>query len=458
MSLRPILASFACAVGLSACATAGAALPGAQSVPATNVPYVLGTRPFLGANAGSGVTGRALCPVAKPGFGRCHAIRRTDALKVSARDVRAFVPFYEKACFQGNAVCYSPQDLWQAYNLPSTSMGAGQVVAVVDAHNDPSAESDLAMYRAKFGLSPCGSNGGCFRKVGQAGSSLHLPSGSAWRDEESLDLEMVSAVCPNCRLLLVEASSNSLANLAAAENEAVKHGATVISNSWSAPEWAAGDPAYDHPGVAITASAGDNGYGSCLPDYGCEGPQGPAGFASVISVGGTRLIPNVSGRGFAERVWNCHQDVPASCGLSSLSATGSGCSGMVPKPKWQTDPGCTMRSYSDVSAVADVVTGVMAVDDGEWTIWGGTSVASPIVAAAIALAGNAKSLHGASAIWRSQGAHFFDVTVGNDVVVRTDGRGHDPGACPPVYAYICEARRGYDGPTGWGTPNGVAGL
>ena len=117
-----------------------------------------------------------------------------------------------------------------------------------------------------------------------------------------------------------------------------------------------------------------------------------------------------------------------------------------------------MRSYSDVSAVADVVTGVMAVDDGEWTIWGGTSVASPIVAAAIALAGNAKSLHGASAIWRSQGAHFFDVTVGNDVVVRAAGRGHDPGTCPPVYAYICEARRGFDGPTGWGTPNGIAGL
>ena len=314
------------------------------------------------------------------------------------------------------------------------------------------------MYRAKFGLSPCGSNGGCFRKVGQDGSFLHLPSGSAWRAEESLDLEMVSAVCPNCGIVLVEASSNSLANLAAAENEAVRLGATVISNSWSAPEWAADDPAYDHPGVAITASAGDNGYASCMPDYGCEGPQGPAGFASVISVGGTRLIPNVSERGFAERVWNCHQDVPASCGLSSLSATGSGCSAMVPKPKWQTDAGCTMRSYGDVAAVADVVTGVMAVDDGEWTIWGGTSVASPIVAAAIALAGNAKSLHGASAIWRSQGADFFDVTVGDDVVVRTAGRGHDPGACPPVYAYICEARRGYDGPTGWGTPNGVAGL
>ena len=193
MSLRPILASFSCAVVLAACSTAGAALPGAQSVPATNGAYVLGARPFLGANAGSGVTGSALCPVAQPGFGQCHAIRRTDSREVSARDPRAFVPFYEKGCFQGNAVCYSPQDLWQAYNLPSTSMGAGQVVAVVDAHNDPSAESDLAMYRAKFGLAPCSSNDGCFRKVGQGGSSKLLPAGSAWRAEESLDLEMVSA-------------------------------------------------------------------------------------------------------------------------------------------------------------------------------------------------------------------------------------------------------------------------
>ena len=228
MSLRPILASFACAVGLSACSTAGAALPGAQSVPATNRAYVLGARPFLGANAGSGVAGRALCPVAKPGFAQCHAIRRTDSREVSARDPRAFVPFYEKGVSKATPFATRRRIFGRRIvcrRLPRY----GQVVAVVDAHNDPSAESDLAMYRAKFGLSPCGSNGGCFRKVGQDGSFLHLPSGSAWRAEESLDLEMVSAVCPNCRIVLVEASSNSLANLAAAENEAVRLGATVIA-------------------------------------------------------------------------------------------------------------------------------------------------------------------------------------------------------------------------------------
>ncbi len=456
MSMRAILASFAFALLSAACSAGQPAVPGASLMPQTNGLHALGARPFLGTNAGSGVVGRALCPFDELGFGRCHAIRRIDAGVASAADARAFAPFYETACFKGNAVCYSPQDLWQAYNLPSSTNGTGQTVAVVDAHNDPTAESDLAIYRAKFGLSPCGAADGCFRRVGQTGSSKHLPSGTSWRGEESLDLDMVSAVCPRCRIVLVEASSNSFANFAIAENEAVKLGATVISNSWSGAEWAASDPAYDHPGVAITASAGDNGYDTCASVYGCVGPQEPSAFASVISVGGTRLMPDSSARGFAERTWNCYQDAPGACDLSTIFATGSGCSALVPKPKWQNDVGCTMRSYNDVSAVADIVTGVMVVDNGQWSIWGGTSVASPIVAASIALAGNAKSLHGASTLWRSKGAHFFDVVIGDNVVKK--GTGTYPRTCPRAYAYICDAGPGFDGPTGWGTPNGVAGL
>jgi hypothetical protein len=453
MRRRAILASFAYALILAACAPGQPAAPGAGSgVP--SLMHALGSRPFLGANAGRGVVGRALCPPPAPGFGQCHAIARIDAGDASASDPRAFAPFYETACFQGNAVCYSPEDLRQAYQLPSTQRGYGQTVAVIDAFHDPTAQSDLAEYRSSYGLPACTSQSHCFRQVGQTGSSMRLPEGTSWRDEESLDIEMVSAVCPNCRIILVEASNDAFMNFAMAENEAVRLGATVISNSWSGREWAASDPAYDHPGIAITASSGDNGYNTCASGEGCAGPQEPAAFSTVIAVGGTKLIPSSTPRGFTESTWNCSQDVPNACDLANITATGSGCSGLVVKPRWQTDLGCTMRSYNDVSAVADVVTGVLAVDRGRWTIWGGTSVGAPIIAAAIALAGNARSLHGASEIWKLNGARFFDVTSGNDIV----GGAGDPHRCLTAYAYICQAGPGFDGPTGWGTPNGVAGL
>lgn len=421
-----------------------------------SAPY--GARPYLGANAGAGVTGRALCPVEIPGYGRCHAILRADAGSADATDARAFAPFYETKCFTGNAVCYAPQDLWTAYRLPATTKGAGQTIALVDAYDDPTAESDLAIYRAKFNLSPCTTGNRCFRKVGQTGSARHLPSGHSWRGEESLDLDMASAVCPKCRIVLIESTNNKFVNFAAAENEAAKLGATVISNSWSGAEWAASDPAYDHSGVAITAAAGDNGYDTCASIYGCVGPQEPAAFTSVIAVGGTTMLPDASARGFGETAWNCYNDNPNACSLSTIFATGSGCSERVAKPAWQADKGCTMRSYNDVAAVADVVTGVMVVDAGRWEIWGGTSVASPIVAAAIALAGNAKSLHGAREIWTSRGAHMFDVTQGDDIVKTGGNAGRHPRTCPNAYRYICYAGPGFDGPTGWGTPDGVAGL
>jgi subtilase family serine protease len=437
-----LLAPIVCSFLLAACSSGSTPVPEAA-------------RPFLNEHAGRGVVARELCPAAKPGFGRCHAIQRIDAGDASASDPRAFAPFYENACFQGNAVCYSPQDLWRAYQLPAWQGGDDQTVAVVDAFHDSSAASDLNLYRSSYGLPPCTSQDGCFRQVGQTGSATVLPhDSSTWSGEESLDIEMVSAVCPRCRILLVEATSDDFRNFDMAENEAARLGATVISNSWSAAEWASSDPAYDHPGIAITASSGDDGYGTCASGEGCSGPQEPAAFSSVIAVGGTTLMPAYSTRGFAERTWNCSEDVPNACDLSNISATGSGCSGRVAKPPWQTDVGCKMRSYNDVSAVADVVTGVIAVDHGRWTIWGGTSIGAPIIAGAIALAGNARSLHGASGMWRSKGRGFFDITSGGDVV---DGAG-DPHQCRMTYAYICKARPGYDGPTGWGTPNGIAGL
>jgi hypothetical protein len=215
--------------------------------------------------------------------------------------------------------------------------------------------------------------------------------------------------------------------------------------------------------VTVTASAGDNGFDTCASSYGCTGPQQPAAFASVIAVGGTTLRADTSvARGFTEKAWNCYTDAAGACQLSTIFATGSGCSARVAKPSWQTDHGCSKRSYNDVSAVADLVTGVVVYDSyyGGFTVYGGTSVASPIVAAAIALAGNAGRLHGAQEIWQSKGADFYDVITGQNVIPASavTGGGKFPRTCPTAQAYICKAGAGFDGPTGWGTPDGTSGL
>jgi Subtilase family len=450
MNTRAASLSLVVLVLLAGCSSAGTTFPDAV--------HPLGSQPYLGANAGASVTAKAACPAATRGFGQCHGIQRTDAGEVDATDDAAFMPFYEKKCYRGDAVCYTPKDLWKAYDLPAQTNGAGQTIALVDAYDDPTAVTDLAIYRKKFQLPPCTEKDQCFRKVGQTGSPFHLPKGDSWRGEESLDIDMASAVCPKCHIILMEATTNRFSDFAVAENEAVALGATVISNSWSGPEWAPSDPAYDHPGVAITASAGDNGYDTCASRYGCAGPQEPAAFASVIAVGGTTMLPDSSNRGFSERAWNCYNDGPGACDVSTIFATGSGCSAMVRKPAWENDTGCTTRSYNDVAAVADVITGVLIVVNGHWQIWGGTSVASPIVAASIALAGNAKTLHGAKEIWKSNGANFFDVTKGENIVRIGGTSGSFSPVCAPAYRYVCRAGEGYDGPTGWGTPDGVDGL
>ena len=404
-----------------------------------------------------GVTARQLCHPAHAGDIHCAALMRTDSGLDAGRRSPGDGPDFDRACFSGNAVCYTPQDLWKAYGLPATKNGKGQTIALVDAFDDPTAERDVNIYRAHYGLSKCTTASGCFTRVSQTGSTTKFPGRNAgWRGEESLDIDMASAVCPNCKIILVEANNTSFKNFRIAENQAAAMGATVISNSWSGNEWAPRDKAFEHSGITITASAGDFGYNFCAS--GCPGPQQPASFVSVIAVGGTSLMPDNSAvRGFTETAWNCYQDAPYACDLSTIYATGSGCSQKVAKPIWQTDTGCPRRTYNDVAAVADIVTGVWVVDNGAWYVYGGTSVASPIVAASIALAGNAKSLYGGARFWKDQGVHFFDVEQGNDVVPGTGTYGFK-NTCDPTAQYICFAGPGYDGPTGWGTPNGIAGL
>ena len=328
---------------------------------------------------------------------------------------------------------YGPSSLQSAYKLPSATAGAGQTVAVVDAYDDPDAASNLAAYRAAWGLPACGA--GCFSKVNQNGQASPLPAASGetgWATEESLDIDMVSAICPKCHIILVEASSPSTAALGAGVNSAVKLGADFVSNSYGGDESPA-DPTYDseyynHPGVAVTASAGDDGYGVSYP----------AASQYVTSVGGTSLSTAANARGWAESAWGSS---------SGGEGTGSGCSADDAKPSWQKDTGCAKRTDNDVAAVADPDTGVAiydTYDQGGWLEVGGTSAASPIIAATFALAGTpAPGTYPSSYIYQHTGS-LFDVTSGAN------------GSCPAATAYLCTAKAGYDGPTGWGTPDGVA--
>jgi subtilase family serine protease len=296
-------------------------------------------------------------------------------------------------------------------------------VAIVDAYDDPKAEADLAVYRSTYGLPPCTTANGCFRKVNQTGGTTYPTANTGWAEEIALDLDMASAVCPNCKILLVEASSNSLGNLLAAENEAATLGANVISNSWGASEFSSEalyDGAFNH-GIPITASTGDSGYGVSWP----------AASPYVTAVGGTHLVTASNGRGWSETAW---------------SGAGSGCSGYEPKPSWQSDSGCTRRTVADVSAVADPNTGVAVYDTynvSGWLVFGGTSVSAPIVAATYALAGNGATISTPSYSYAHTGS-LFDVTSGSN------------GSCGG--SYLCTAVAGYDGPTGFGTPNGTSGF
>jgi subtilase family serine protease len=317
----------------------------------------------------------------------------------------------------------TPDDLHQAYNIPKSG-GAGHTIGIVDALDDPYAETDLAHYRAHFHLPPCTTANGCFRKLNQSGVAAHYPSSDVgWSHEISLDLDMASAICPACHIVLVEGTSPTFANLGKAVDTAVAKGAETVSNSYAGEEYAGYDKHYDHKGVVIVASSGDTGFGA--------GPLQPASFSTVVAVGGTSLFQTAGGRGWTETAWRLG---------------GAGCSARVRKPAWQHDTGCSMRTETDVSAVADPNTGVAVYDSlsqygTQWLTFGGTSVSSPIIAALYALAGNAAAQNGAHGIWQDGGAHLFDVTAGTD------------GYCTP--AYLCTAGPGYDAATGWGTPNGL---
>ena len=330
----------------------------------------------------------------------------------------------------------TPAYLQQAYDLAYLSQtgGAGTTVAVVDANDDPNAEANLGTYRSEFGLPACTTANGCFTKVNQTGGTTYPATvDPQWEVEISLDLDAVSALCPNCHIALVEANSNQVSDLAAAQLEADQLGATVISDSWDIPLSgrsarmfpSSGD--YTFSGATTVAASGDSGYpGASTNDF-------PAALPGVTAAGGTTLQPaSASGlqtvRAFTESAW---------------SGAGSGCNQGATQPAWQSGYACTGRSYADLSADADPDTGMQVYDsdDGGWVVVGGTSEASPLIAAYYALLGSAAQ--GPS--WAYANASLLnDPTTGSN------------GSCAPAIAYICNAGPGYDGPTGVGSISGAA--
>ncbi len=377
---------------------------------------------------------RSACAVAAPGRARCLAQGRVDATARAA--ARTATSSTRRALAAGRgpslatAVALPPglgaPALRQAYALPATTSTA--TVAVVIAGDVPNAEADLAVYRSTFGLPPCTAAGGCFRKVNQAGDPAPLPfADPGWALEGSMDLQMVSAACPTCHILLVEGDDPSLAALATATETARTLGASVASHSYGTDESAYvkrfARP-YRATSMINVASSGDWGFTTA---------SFPAVLPGVVAVGGTALRRNRTvPRGWVERAW---------------SGAGSGCSAYFAKPAFQKDPHCQMRTVADISAVADPQTGVAVYDSWDnpfgvepgWIVLGGTSASAPLVAGMIGAADAGSTYRTGMAYRRTRWV--------NDVVGGTNGFcGGD---------YLCRGLVGYDGPTGVGTPNGV---
>jgi subtilase family serine protease len=340
----------------------------------------------------------------------------------------------------------TPANLHAAYSMPTeTPASATQTVAIVDAYNDPTVEADLGVYDQAFGLPACTAKNGCFKRVNEEGKASPLPGKNGeWSTEISLDVQMVHAICENCRILLVEAASTGYSDLGKAVQAAASAGATEISNSYGGAESSGINSVnfyYEHPGVVVTVSSGDCGYFN----QGCNGTAAanfPAASPSVVAVGGTSLT--VSEGSWSSKAW---------------SDAGSGCSHVFSAQPWQSTAanfsatGCgSGRSVADVSAIGDPYTGVDVYDSTPsgsgastgWGVWGGTSAASPIVAAEFALAGGARGVgNPADTLYSHLGesGNLQDSTSGST------------GSCSS--ARSCTAASGYDGPTGVGSPVGL---
>jgi subtilase family serine protease len=365
------------------------------------------------------------CVSARVGHVSCLAIKRT--VFVNGIRQHSLTPM--------TGTTFGAPALRKAYGINALGLRS-KVIAIVDAEHSGSAFSDLVAYRQMYGIQDitnCGTNGQpltalptgkdtCFVQMDQDGNVDQSPTTTdqGWAQEIALDIEMASAICPHCSILLVEARSSSFADLnSAVATAAGFKGVVAISNSYGGPDVnESKQPAYraaSDQGIAVVASSGDNGYGV----------SAPASFSTVIGVGGTALYTSPAMRWNQENAW---------------SNGGSGCSMLNPPALWQdtnvTD--CAGKSVVDVSAVADPATGVAVTVDGQWYSFGGTSAAAPIIAALFGMKNNFGGSAGAY-LWTNRGA-LHDVSAGANGRCQTK-----------IY---CNAGTGYDGPTGWGTPAG----
>ncbi len=379
----------------------------------------------------------------------------------------------------------TPANLLAAYGLTGISPPSPQTIGIVDAYDDATAEADLEVFDNQYGLPACTEANGCFRKVNQLGNPAPLPASSGeaergWAQEIATDIEVAHGICPSCRILLVEAESNSNGDLYTAEKTAANLGASEISNSWGGEEPFTDNSAFNHPGIVITASSGDDGYLNWLEEGGPSFAEYPATSPHVVAVGGTRLALNPSTKAWeGETVWN---DGGASGGfLEGAGAGGGGCSVPFTAPSWQQGAagwgavGCgSDRAVADVSADADPYTGVAVYDSTEnpegnkgWGVIGGTSVASPIIASVFALAGGSQGVaYPARTLYESltkTPGSLHDVTAGsNGECLKTFHEKTGLSGCTAAEEAescaaqaICLAASGYDGPSGVGTPNGI---
>ncbi len=361
--------------------------------------------PARTASRGPGRNARPACNTRSDTRYRCFALVRAGGRQALTRS--------------GQPAGYGAPDLQDAYGV--TSQQSGSTLAVVVSYHYPSAAADLAVYRKQYGLPPCTASSGCFTTLNQAGQPGPYPSRDhGWALEAALDLQMASAACPQCRLLLVEANQPTTGSLNKAVDAAAAAGAAVTNHSYGITEYGGvvkANAHYDHPGVTAVAASGDYGY---------QPASFPASSPQVVAVGGTALHRAANGRGWTERAWR---------------GSGSGCSAYFAKPSWQHDRACHMRTFGDVSAVAAPGTGVAVYDSfglfghRGWFVVGGTSAASPFVAGMIAAAG-AGGLRPGDLYDTTR--RFHDVRRGANGYCRN--------------SYICSAKTGYDGPTGWGTP------
>jgi hypothetical protein len=460
-----------------------------------------------------------ICAKARPGHATCHAMRLV-ARQVSAADAgaatmrRAAVGLPGFATGPGGG--YTPGDVAKAYGVnPDVADASKQTVAIVDAFKDPNISSELAAFNTQYGLPA--ETATSFKIVNQAGGSdlSGVLADAGWAAEIALDVQTVRGLCHNCKIVLVEATSNSFDDLATAVNTAATTmSATIISNSYggneNAVEFTPADAAkYDHPGVAILASTGDDGwYGwdkinATHSGTGQQVSQVPASLNTVVGVAGTSLYLNSDATRAGETVWNSNgpHDYDGWF-LNDTGASGGGCSQLSNAKGWQKNVagygslgcGTNRRSSTDIAAIADPFTGYdvfLSYNQGTpgWFTFGGTSLASPVIAALWALAGGpggvdypALSLYGH---FKSDATkHLYDVTLGGNGSCHTStlascanwwtgsGTGNpnleglglidcawdnstaDP-ATPLTNRYQCYAQKGYDGVSGVGTPMGT---